>query len=140
MEYAANGMYRYRQLADLHKALAHPVRLQILHILAQGEACVCHITAVLQMRQPYVSQQLGVLRDAGVVVARREGTLMHYGLHDARMAGILALGESLVGAPGPGAERLDRGLSGPVEGCRCPRCHEDSTAGCLEKVGAEADR
>ena len=45
----------YDQQAALFKALAHPARLRILDLLAQDEACVCHLTAALGQRQPYVS-------------------------------------------------------------------------------------
>ena len=116
-------MEGYRSLADLHKALAHPVRLHILDILARREACVCHLTAVLGMRQPYVSQQLGALRDAGVVVGRREGTLIYYRLRDARLAGLLALGQSLVEATDSSAGPLPTVWEGPVAGCQCPGCN-----------------
>ncbi|MBX3061322.1 MAG: winged helix-turn-helix transcriptional regulator [Anaerolineae bacterium] len=42
--------------ANYFKALAHPVRLQILAVLRQGEACVCHLEVILQRRQAYISQ------------------------------------------------------------------------------------
>jgi DNA-binding transcriptional ArsR family regulator len=128
MEYSRTAMDDYRPLADLHKALAHPVRLRILDLLARREACVCHLTAVLGMRQPYVSQQLGALRDAGAVVARREGTLIYYSLRDARLAALLALGQSLVGMPSAGFTPGHAGTEGPVPGCQCPSCHARATA------------
>ena len=50
------------------KAMAHPVRLQILDMLRGGdEVCVCHMEAALRRRQAYISQQLMVLRDANLV-------------------------------------------------------------------------
>ena len=48
----------FSQQADYFKALAHPVRLQILTILRQEEACVCHLEAILHKRQAYISQQV----------------------------------------------------------------------------------
>jgi ArsR family transcriptional regulator len=63
--------------AKLFRVLAHPVRLQILTILAKHEACVCHLEALLGRPQPYVSQQLATLREAGLVQDRREGTLIY---------------------------------------------------------------
>lgn len=122
MEYARSEMDGYRALADLHRALAHPVRLRILDVLARREACVCHLTAVLGLRQPYVSQQLGALRDAGVVVSRREGTLIYYRLRDARLAGLLALGQSLTDMSGTEARRAPAMIDGAVAGCQCPAC------------------
>lgn len=127
MEYSRTVMNEYRPLAALHKALAHPVRLRILDILARREACVCHLTAVLGMRQPYVSQQLGALRDAGVVVARREGTLIYYSLRDARLAALLALGQTLVGMTSQGGA-LEEASEHPVKGCQCPACQRSASA------------
>lgn len=50
--------------ADLLKAIAHPERLRLLAALRDGNQCVCHLTALLEKRQPYVSQQLAYLREA----------------------------------------------------------------------------
>ena len=110
-------MDAYRQQAALYQALAHPVRLRILSILARREACVCHLTAVLRKPQPYVSQQLSMLRDANLVTDRREGTLIYYRLQDERLAELLAAGRQLV--PESGSPDL---CEGPVPGCPCPRC------------------
>ena len=115
-------MEKYQTLAALHRALAHPVRLRLLDLLVRREACVCHLTAVLGLRQPYVSQQLAALRDAGLVVARRDGTLVYYRLKDARLAGLLALGLSLIRAAAPGTVSRPPVGDGPVSGCVCPAC------------------
>jgi DNA-binding transcriptional ArsR family regulator len=124
MEYSENKIRGYRQLADLHQALAHPVRLHILDILARGEACVCHLTAVLGRRQPYVSQQLAALRDAGLVADRRVGTLVYYRVRDARMVALLALAQSIVTVDGDAALRFPGVPEGAVADCPCPKCRE----------------
>jgi ArsR family transcriptional regulator len=112
----------YKRQAQLFRALAHPVRLRILDILARQEACVCHLTAVLGQRQPYVSQQLATLRDAGLVADRREGTLIYYRLADKHLAKVLGEGRAVV-------EELEGdGLAFPtvrqeaLDNCPCPRC------------------
>lgn len=62
-------------------ALADATRRRILGLLVnQGELCVCELTAALDDIQPKISRHLGVLKDAGVVVPRREGTWMFYRL------------------------------------------------------------
>jgi DNA-binding transcriptional ArsR family regulator len=102
----------YERSAQLLKAMAHPVRLEILDLLRQGETCVCHIERVLDKRQAYISQQLKVLREAELVEVRREGLQMYY-----RLAGdgVLPLLEALCG-PGEGeAHQI-------VAGCPCPEC------------------
>jgi ArsR family transcriptional regulator len=68
------------ELARLFKALSHPRRLEILQLLRGGELCVCEIEAALDLRQAYVSQQLTVLREAGLVCYRKEGWNVRYRL------------------------------------------------------------
>ncbi len=67
-------------LARLLRALGDETRLRIVALLTQGELCVCHIEAALDVSQPNASRQLGVLRSAGVVRPRREGNWVYYGL------------------------------------------------------------
>jgi ArsR family transcriptional regulator len=111
----------YEEQADFYKALAHRARLQILDILSHGEACVCHLTAVLEQRQPYVSQHLMVLREAQLVHDRREGTVVYYRLADDRMADLLSLSRELLYAQGlqAGFPPVPEGI---VSGCSCPKC------------------
>ncbi|MEK7328155.1 MAG: metalloregulator ArsR/SmtB family transcription factor, partial [Chloroflexota bacterium] len=71
-------MNNYEPEAKLFKVLMHPVRLAILNVLRDGEACVCHLEAALGYRQAYISQQLMVLREAGLVEDRREGWNIYY--------------------------------------------------------------
>lgn len=69
------------ELPGVLKALADPVRLRILNVLSHAdEVCVCHLHEVLKLPQSTVSRHLAVLRDAGVVAGRREGTWVHYRL------------------------------------------------------------
>ena len=64
--------------AELFKALAHPARIQLLLLLREGPQCVCHIEAHLGLRQAYISQQLAVLREAGLVEVTKEGWNVYY--------------------------------------------------------------
>lgn len=67
--------------ADLFKALSDPTRLRLAVLLAlRGESCVCHLAAALEAPDFRISRHLGVLRAAGLVEARREGTWMYYQL------------------------------------------------------------
>ncbi len=69
-----------RPLSQLFKALSDETRLRIVALLAHGELCVCHIESGLDLPQPTVSRHLAILRAAGVVEGRRDGTWMYYGL------------------------------------------------------------
>ena len=110
----------YRLQAELLKAVAHPMRLCILDILSRaGECCVCHLTAVLKQRQPYVSQHLMVLRSEGLVTDRRDGTLVYYRLADKRIGQLIELLRQAVPAPGDVHFEIPQS---PVEGCVCPAC------------------
>lgn len=80
----------YRQTAQLFRLLSHPARVRILDALRRrDEACVCHLQAVLKQRQPYVSQQSGILRDAGLVDSRRDGLYIYYRLSDSKVVQVL---------------------------------------------------
>ena len=77
-------------------ALVDATRRRILALLVhQGELCVCELTAALDDIQPKISRHLAVLKDAGIVIARREGTWMFYRLADALPAWADALLETL---------------------------------------------
>lgn len=71
------GIYEMR--ADLAKALAHSLRLEILDILlTEGEKCVCEIAEKVGAQQPTVSKHLSILRDAGILASRKDGLMVFY--------------------------------------------------------------
>jgi len=115
-------MNAYQQQARIFQALAHPVRLRILDILAQeDEACVCHLTAVLNKRQPYVSQQLAALREAGLVADRKDGLRVYYRLSDERVRDLLSIGVDILRTQGIEV-KFTPVPAVPLNGCTCPRC------------------
>jgi ArsR family transcriptional regulator, arsenate/arsenite/antimonite-responsive transcriptional repressor len=66
----------------LFKLLSDPTRLRMTTLLAaEGELCVCEFTQALGESQPKVSRHLALMREEGLVDARREGTWMHYRLN-----------------------------------------------------------
>lgn len=73
----------------LLKVLAHTDRLVLLCRLAQGEFCVSELERDLGIRQPTLSQQLGVLRQEGLVDTRREGKHIYYRLVSADAAAVM---------------------------------------------------
>lgn len=73
-------------------ALADPTRRRVLALLQrQGELCVCELTEALDQGQPKISRHLAILKDADLVIPRRQGTWMHYRLGDALPAWVAAL-------------------------------------------------
>ncbi|WP_062353178.1 ArsR/SmtB family transcription factor [Herbidospora yilanensis] len=83
------------ELARMFKALADPVRLRLLSLIASfagGEACVCDLTGPFEVSQPTISHHLKVLREAGLVGSERRGTWVYYWVVPAalnRLSGLL---------------------------------------------------
>jgi DNA-binding transcriptional ArsR family regulator len=84
--------------ADLLKSLAHPMRLQILYRLLDGELSVGGFDSELGLKQPSLSQQLALLRDARLVETRREAKSVFYRLTDDRIRIILDTLQKVQGA------------------------------------------
>ena len=116
------------RLAQLFRALGHPVRLQILNLLREGEECVCHLTAVLGLPQPYISQHLAVLRRAGLVTTRREGQNTYYRLTDESILNLLD--NSLLLLRKGDSKEPSLAFPGAVRMpsvCPCPKCQGSYT-------------
>lgn len=81
--------------AELFQVLSHPVRLQILEMLAGGPVCVCDLVEKTRKRQPYISQQLAVLREADLVSTKREGWNIFYSLNTVQINKMRSILENL---------------------------------------------
>ena len=79
------------QAVGVLKILANEDRLMLLCQLSQGEHCVSELQEELSISQPTLSQQLGVLRNEGVVNTRRQGKNIYYSVADPRTLEILVL-------------------------------------------------
>ena len=75
----------YQRTAVIGRALADPKRLCVLESLASGEASVSDLSARVGCQVPNMSQHLAVLRSAGLVSSRREGSTVFYRLADPRV-------------------------------------------------------
>ncbi|MFN8493594.1 MAG: metalloregulator ArsR/SmtB family transcription factor [Caldilineaceae bacterium] len=107
----------YTVLSERLKLLAHPERLRILDVLRREAECVCHLEALLDKPQPYVSQQLRGLRQAGLIVDEKQGQNVFYRLVDAEIASWLdcVLGPAIGEHPGIAVHKR-------VISCVCPKC------------------
>jgi len=72
-------------IVTIFKALADDTRLRVLKLLGRGELCVCEIAAALDLEQPRLSFHLRILKEAGIVVDRRQERWILYRLNDADM-------------------------------------------------------
>ena len=121
-----------REAASIARAISHPVRLQILNELRGDGAYVMHLTSVLGRPQANISQHLMVLREAGLVIATREGMTVLYQIRDQRIEPVLdalfeisedristRMAASTTRGMRRGGGRRRRG------NCRCPRCSSE---------------
>lgn len=70
------------RLVQVHKAIAHPIRLRLLAALRGGPLCVCQMTVVVKLAASTVSEHLSELRKAGLIVDRKDGRWVEYRLSD----------------------------------------------------------
>jgi ArsR family transcriptional regulator len=74
-------MNHFKRRSKVLKALAQPMRLQLLEILSLGPVCVCDLVRLTGKRQPYISQHLSVLSAARLVVSERDSRRIFYRLN-----------------------------------------------------------
>ncbi|WP_084265415.1 ArsR/SmtB family transcription factor [Actinomadura macra] len=82
------------ELAPLFKAIADPVRLRLLSLIAcheGGEACVCDLTAAFDLTAPTISHHLKVLRQAGLIDSERRGTWIYYWINPSTLEQLSAI-------------------------------------------------
>lgn len=82
--------------AELFKALGHPARIRVLEVLSEGEHSVGEIQPLVGIESSHLSQQLGVLRRAGLVTTRKDGASVIYSLADPLLADLLAVAKQLL--------------------------------------------
>ena len=78
------------KMAETLKAVAHPVRLQIVNILMTGERSVGELVKRLGTKQSLTSQQLSILKSRGVLRSRRNGNVVFYSLENSGIKNIMA--------------------------------------------------
>ena len=104
----------YQSNAELFQIFSHPVRLQILDELRKQPCCVCHLQFLTRRPQAYVSQQLRVLRDAGLVTDEKDGQNVYYRLNDRKVDALLVVA---LGSVETACTLAD---------CSCPKCTQEN--------------
>lgn len=112
----------YAGAAKFFRVLMHPARLEILEMLRDGEHCVCHLKAALGYRQAYISQQVAVLREAGLIQERREGLNRYYRVIQPQVFVVLDAAQPLSGNPSSKRRVVKRAIE-----CPCPQCNSVET-------------
>ncbi|MFF3668612.1 ArsR/SmtB family transcription factor [Microtetraspora malaysiensis] len=88
------GQAEAEELATLFKAIADPVRLRLLSLIAcheGGEACVCDLTDAFDLTAPTISHHLKVLRKAGLIDCERRGTWVYYWINPGTLERLSAI-------------------------------------------------
>lgn len=111
-------MDAYSSHSDFLRAISHPTRIAVLDILRDGEQCVCHMEAMIGLRQASISQQLMILREAGIVAVRRDGLNIYYRVTKPQVFQILDAVDAAIGKHQP----LVMHKHGKSE-CPCPKCN-----------------
>ena len=91
-------MEQAEQVAPLLKALADPVRLRLLSLVAAhegGEACICDLNAAFGLSQPTISHHMKVLHEAGLVDRDKRGVWVYYRIRPEALASLA----TLIGCP-----------------------------------------
>lgn len=82
--------------AELFKALAHPARIRALEVLTDGERSVSDLQPLVGIEPSHLSQQLGVLRRAGLVTTRKERSSVIYAVKDPLVVELLLVAKRLL--------------------------------------------
>ena len=109
-----------KQIANLLKVLGAPFRIKLLHSIGYGEACVCHLEALLNKRQAYISQHLMVLRDAGILDTRRDGKYVFYRVADKSIFVLIETIAQMLDIPTDQIPTITE--PGMHANCACPNC------------------
>lgn len=118
--YGPGTNVQYETLANRLKLLAHAERLRILDAIRRDAECVCHLEALLGKPQPYVSQQLRLLREAGLIEDRKQGQNVYYALVDREVRAWL---DAVLGAAA--GEMPDLAYHKRMIACPCPKCSNE---------------
>jgi ArsR family transcriptional regulator len=86
----------HQMKAEFFKTLSHPLRIRVLELLSEGEHSVGELLREIDVEASNLSQQLAVLRRAGLVATRKEGSTVHYALVSPQIAELMAVARSIL--------------------------------------------
>lgn len=86
----------YQVKAEFFKTLGHPARIRVLELLSEREHSVAEMLPDVGIEAAHLSQQLAVLRRAGLVTTRKEGSTVHYSLTSPHIAELLAVARRIL--------------------------------------------
>lgn len=104
----------YQLKAEFFKTLGHPARIRVLELLSDREHAVAEMLPEVGIEPANLSQQLAVLRRAGLVVTRKEGSTVYYSLTSPHVAQLLAVARTILTTVLSGQMELLDDLRKPV--------------------------
>jgi len=108
----------YQAKAELLRTLGHPARIRILELLSERDHAVHELLGAIEIEPSNLSQQLAVLRRAGLVVQRREGGEVVYSVSVAEVRDLLLAARVILRSLIAGQDQLKKDLRTPVRGRR----------------------
>lgn len=111
-EVAATTRPLYQLKAEFFKTLGHPARIRVLELLSEREHAVAEMLPEVGVEPANLSQQLAVLRRAGLVSTRKEGSSVYYSLTSPHVAELLTVARRILGGVLSGQVELLRSLKG----------------------------
>lgn len=96
----------YQVKADFFKTLGHPARIRVLELLRDGEHSVAELIPAVGIEPSHLSHQLGILRRAGILQARKEGAAVLYTVSDPRIFDLLQVAKEILTTSLAGSSRL----------------------------------
>jgi len=112
-------VFPHEKISDLLASISNPVRVQILLAIGTGEACVCHLETLLELRQAYISQQLMLLRKKKIITSRRDGKYIYYRLVNPEVLNVLRAAGEMLGVSEDALVIQDH------LNCDCPSCNTE---------------
>ncbi len=104
----------YQAKAELFRTMGHPVRIRVLELLQDGPRPVHELLAAIEVEASNLSQQLSVLRRAGIVTSSRQGSTVLYTLSTPDVAKLLQSARSILASLIVGQDELLVALRAPV--------------------------
>ncbi len=104
----------YQLKAEFFKSLGHPVRIRVLELLSEREHAVAELLPEVGVEPANLSQQLAVLRRAGLVTGRREGATVYYRITSPQVAELLTVARTILTTVLTGQAELLADLRAPA--------------------------
>lgn len=113
-----------KKASKVLSVIGNPFRIKIIMAIGKGEACVCHLEAILNKRQAYISQHLMALRNAGLLKTRRDGKYIFYRLSNQEIINLIRNAGLISGLEPDHLPMVKETVL--LKECICPHCESEN--------------